>query len=161
VRIGELAKAAGLTAKTVRFYEGEGLLVRPERTESGYRVYGGQDAARLGFIHQAKRLGLSLQEIRGILYLHGLGKPTCIHVRALLDEKLAEVGKALEELGRFREELERLREKAGTLVDCRPLGGQICGIVEEAGLSMPTTALASAKRVPVSRLAKAHNPERA
>ena len=70
MKIGELAKAAKLTTKTIRFYEAEGLLPNPHRTASGYRVYGLDDAGRLHFIRKAKRLGLSLEEIRSILQLH-------------------------------------------------------------------------------------------
>ena len=88
MKIGELAKATGVTAKTIRFYEEEGLLPKPARTLSGYRKYGPEDAGRLEFIHKSKRLGLSLQEIKGILQLHDRSEPTCTHVRSLLDEKV-------------------------------------------------------------------------
>ncbi len=64
MKIGELAKETGLTAKTIRFYEGIQLLDDPGRTESGYRQYGAEDVERLEFIKKAKRLGLSLDEIR-------------------------------------------------------------------------------------------------
>ena len=130
MKIGELAKATGLTTKTIRFYEAEGLLPTPERTFSGYRMYGPQDAGRLRFIRKAKRLGMSLDEIGGILQLHDRSEPTCSHVCSLLDEKLAQVDKALEDLREFRKELARLRDQAGALEDCRPSGGRICGIIE-------------------------------
>ena len=59
MKIGELAGATGLTPKTIRFYEAEGLIPDPPRTASGYRAYTEPDVARLGFIVKAKRLGLS------------------------------------------------------------------------------------------------------
>ena len=89
MKIGQLASATGLTAKTIRFYEGEGLIPDPPRTHSGYRTYADSDVTRLEFILKAKRLGLSLDEIKGILRLHDRSEPTCMHVRALLEEKVA------------------------------------------------------------------------
>ena len=55
MKIGELAKATGLTTKTIRFYEGERLLADPGRTPSGYRVYNPEDVERLAFICKAMR----------------------------------------------------------------------------------------------------------
>ena len=134
MRIGELARSTGQTTKSIRFYEAEGLLPDPPRTPSGYRVYGHEDVDRLRFIRMAKRLGLSLKEIRGVLRLHDRREPTCTHVRSLLDEKLVQIDRALAELQAFRSEITRLREAAGGLTDCRPSGGGICAIIEESGI---------------------------
>jgi len=89
VKIGQLAREAGVTTKAVRFYELQGLLPAPSRTPTGYRIYGESDTERLSFILKAKRLGLSLEEIKGILQLHDYKEPTCVYVRSLLDSKLA------------------------------------------------------------------------
>jgi DNA-binding transcriptional MerR regulator len=132
MRIGELAETAQVPAKTIRFYEIEGVLAPPPRTRSGYRAYDAADAERLAFIKKAKHLGLSLGEIKGILQLHDNQEPTCLHVRSLLDAKLAHVEAVLADLQDFRQELLRLRDAAGTLEDCRPSGGGICGIIEQA-----------------------------
>ena len=136
MKIGELAKAIGLSAKTIRFYEGEGLIPEPPRTGSGYRSYSEPDVARLAFILKAKRLGLSLDEIKGILGLHDRSEPTCVHVRSLLEEKLAQIEKAIQDLLGFKGELESLRDQATSLVDCRPLGGNICSIIEQSGIKV-------------------------
>ena len=111
MKIGELAKETGLTTKTIRFYEAEGLLPDPHRTPSGYRVYGPEDARRLEFIRKAKHLGLSLDEVGGILHLHDRSEPTCVHVRSLLDEKLSQVERVLADLHEFQMELERLTRR--------------------------------------------------
>ncbi len=58
MRIGELAKTAGVTPDTIRYYEREGLLPPPERTPSGYRDYGPAALEDLLFIKQAQALGL-------------------------------------------------------------------------------------------------------
>ena len=141
MKIGELAKATGISAKTIRFYEGEGLIPEPPRTASGYRAYAEPDVARLAFILKAKRLGLSLDEIKGILQLHDLSEPTCVHVRSLLEEKVAQIEKAIQDLLGFKEELESLRDQATTLVDCRPLGGNICSIIEQSGIKVIQSSL--------------------
>lgn len=64
MRIGELAKTAEVPAKTIRYYEGIGLLPRPERTEGGYRRYGPEAAELIRFIRKAPAPGLTLSEIR-------------------------------------------------------------------------------------------------
>lgn len=133
MKIGELAKATGFTTKTIRYYEGQGLLADPGRTRAGYRKYGGADIERLDFIGKAKRLGFSLAEVKSILHIYDSSEPTCEHVRALLDEKLAYVSELLRDLSTFKEELVGLRQRAGMLTDCKPAGGRICGIIEDSG----------------------------
>lgn len=130
MKIGELATATGLTAKTIRFYEDAGLLPPAPRTSSGYRIYGGGDVARLEFVRKAKRLGLTLGDIKGILRLHDRSEPTCAHVRSLLDDKLAEADRAIADLQRFRAALAEIRDRADDIVDCRSEGGGICTIIE-------------------------------
>jgi len=142
MRIGELAKAAGLTAINIRYYESMGLLPRPGRTSSNYRVYRAEHVERLQFINKAKHLGLSLEEIKGILQLHDRREVTCVHVRALLDTKLEQVDALLGELVEFRRELAQLRDTAGTMEDCRPSGGHICGIIERGEVGANIKALA-------------------
>ena len=141
MKIGELARSTGATVKTIRFYEDQGLMPAAPRTESGYRIYEKADVERLGFIRSAKRLGMSLEEIRGVLQLHDLNEPTCVHVRALLDDKIARIELALKELRDFRRELASLRDKAGDLEDCCPTGGNICGIVERSEVTLDEASL--------------------
>lgn len=141
MKIGELAKATGFTPKTIRFYEAEGLVRDPERTDSGYRSYGPKDVERLEFIRKARRLGLSLAEVKSILQLHDRSEPTCMHIRSLLDEKLARVEAALQDLLAFQAELHQLRDGAGTLMDCGPTGGRICGIIEQSEVAVSDRAL--------------------
>ena len=62
MRIGELAEAAGTTAKTLRFYEEQGLLPAAERTASGYRDYDPEAATRIDFIRRGQAAGAKLSE---------------------------------------------------------------------------------------------------
>jgi len=130
MKIGELAKATGLTTKAIRYYELCRLLDAPKRTESGYRLYGREDLERLEFIKKAKRLALSLDEIRDILALHRQRQHPCVHVLALLDQKLEQVESVIRELDEFRRDLARLRDESRERLEQLPEEAQICGIVE-------------------------------
>lgn len=127
LRIGELATELGLNPKTLRYYETIGLLPQPRRNAAGYRLYGPADRERLRFIAKAKALGFSLQEISEILALRDAGDEPCLHVRALVDARLAAVTAQLQLLTELRGELEVLHSEAqDTTCSCTP----ICSIIE-------------------------------
>ena len=115
MKIGEIAEVTGLTVKSIRYYELLQLMPEAPRTESGYRLYGQDAVQRLLFIKKAKRLGLSLDEIRDILALHENQQAPCVHVMALLDRAavsyqavLTKCDKVTEQgLARLVEEIER------------------------------------------------------
>jgi DNA-binding transcriptional MerR regulator len=141
MKIREVARTVGIRPSAIRFYETQGLLPRVGRTASNYRSYTTDAVERLQFIQKAKRLGFSLEDVRGILQLHDRHEATCSHVRLLMDRKLAQVDALLKELREFRIELRRLRDEAGTMEDCRPSGGHICGIVERGEVNMSNETL--------------------
>jgi MerR family transcriptional regulator, copper efflux regulator len=70
MRIGELARQAGVNIQTLRFYERERLLRSPLRSESGYRIYEQRDLERVYFIRRCQGLGFTLREIRELSRLH-------------------------------------------------------------------------------------------
>lgn len=82
MRIGELARQAGVTPKAVRFYERAGLLPPAARAPNGYRVYTAADLARLRFIVRMRRLGLTVADLRDLLRLAAQASPE--EFRALL-----------------------------------------------------------------------------
>ena len=127
LRIGQLAAELGLNPKTIRYYEAIGLLPAPRRTAAGYRLYGEADRERLRFITKAKAMGLTLEEIVGILKLRSAGQRPCEHVLGLLDAKLSAVDRQLRALTEFRRELIALREEAAETVKC---DGRVCAIIE-------------------------------
>lgn len=120
MQIGELAKAAGVTTKAIRYYESIGVLEEPARTSSGYRSYGSSAAERLDFVRQAQSSGLSLAEIRSILEIKDEGGQTCEHTMALLRRHLEELDAKILELQAARSELNVMYERAGALdpADC-------------------------------------------
>ena len=63
LKIGKVARLAGVGVETIRFYEREGLIEEPPRVESGYRQYSEDTVHRLRFIRRAKELGFTLKEI--------------------------------------------------------------------------------------------------
>ena len=142
MKIGELARTVGVTPITIRYYESMGLLPRPGRTSSNYRVYGAEHVERLQFIRKAKRLGLSLEEIKGILYLHDRQEAPCVHVLALLDQKVEQVNGILKELRIFRRELVRLKEEYQARLDQLPEDARICSIIERGIHTKGQVALA-------------------
>ncbi len=130
MRIGDVAKQVGMTVEAVRFYERQGLLPKPPRTEAGYRIYADADLRRLQFIRQAKRLGFSLQEIVRILRLRERGHCPCEEVIETLERHLRETEDQLQRLQAFRDEI------AGTLKQWKRNGTRrvpgkvICGLIE-------------------------------
>lgn len=109
--IGELSRRSGVPPRTLRFYEGAGVLAEPDRTAGGYRDYGDDALDRLAFIRSAQAAGLTLVEIRGVVAVRDGGTPPCSHVVELLEAMAAEVDcqRVLRELKR---ELTRLRSRA-------------------------------------------------
>jgi len=110
--IGELAAESGVTAKTIRFWEAEGLLPDPTRTPSGYRDYAPDALDRLSFIRHAQAAGLTLAEIRQILVISDDGEPPCGHVTDLIQQHTTEVDRRIRELNETRSLLVRLARRA-------------------------------------------------
>ena len=108
LRIGEVARSAGVGVETVRFYEREGLIEEPPRRESGYRQYHDAVIARLHFIRRAKELGFSLKEIKELLSLRVEPRTSCRDVKRRAEAKIAEIEAKIEDLARIRHSLRRL-----------------------------------------------------
>jgi len=131
MRIGELADRAGVTTKTIRFWESTGLLADPTRTSSGYRDYGPQSIDRLEFIRHAKTAGLTLAEIRQVLVLSDDGRPPCEHVTELINRHLSDLDHRIRELHETRH---RLRDFAARAADQDPATCDgYCAILRLAG----------------------------
>lgn len=106
--IGRLAADAGVGIDTVRYYEREGLLPAPARSESGYRCYDAASATRLRFIRRARDLGFSLDDVRDLLALSGDGLHGTQGVRHRAEARLADVERRIAELHRVRRGLKKL-----------------------------------------------------
>lgn len=120
MNIGELAKRAGVSIDTIRYYEKEAVLPKPLRlgTGAGYRRYSDEDVARLEFIRRAKALGFSLSEITDLLALSGNAQADMSAVTTAVRQHLQTVKTKLAELERIRFGLE-------ALIDVCPGQGEI------------------------------------
>jgi MerR family transcriptional regulator, copper efflux regulator len=109
MRIGDLTEQAGVTQRTVRYYESIGLLHPAEREGHGHHYYTEETLARLRKIDQLKRLGLSLDEIREVIDLY-FTDPSGIQpkqkVLAIFKKHLAEADRKIGDLQQFRADLQ-------------------------------------------------------
>ncbi len=132
LRIGEVARASGLSVETLRFYERRGLLGRPRRTHANYRVYDREVLERLSFIRRAQLIGFSLDEIQRIITESEQGRAPCRAVREMARHKLSELDAHLRELRRHRKELADLLRDWDESEDDP---GHFCGLIERSEVS--------------------------
>ncbi|MDI3196350.1 heavy metal-responsive transcriptional regulator, partial [Pseudarthrobacter sp. AL07] len=122
MRVGETAAAAGLTAKTLRFYEARGLLPAAERAPNGYRDYPHETVSRLEFIRRGRTAGLTLAQIGDILSIRDIGQAPCVHVTDLLAKQLRDLDTQIAELTALRANVAELHHAAaaGDPAACDP-----------------------------------------
>jgi Hg(II)-responsive transcriptional regulator len=119
--IGRLAKQAGLGIETVRFYERQGLIEPPPRTDSNYRIYPEEEVNRLKFIKRAKDLGFTLKEIKDLLELQHCPNATKADIKERTVEKIEDIKKKVRDLIRIQKALEQLAGSCnghGPLSEC-------------------------------------------
>jgi DNA-binding transcriptional MerR regulator len=105
LQIGEVAKRAGVSIDTIRYYEKVKLLPRLARSSGGFRLFAPEHIERVLFIKQAQELGFSLEEIKGLLATGGAEE--CRKVRDLLQRKLTELNDRHKAMKGFRRVLAR------------------------------------------------------
>ncbi|EIJ70455.1 MULTISPECIES: MerR family transcriptional regulator [Pasteurellaceae] len=115
MRISQLAKAVGCTNETIRFYEQRGLLPKPKRTPSNFRIYTSEHLQRLCFICYCRNLDISLSEIKMLLNLENGSEKQVQEVNQLLDKHIRDVAKRLHELDHLRMELIKLKQKCSEM----------------------------------------------
>lgn len=121
---GELARATGANAETVRFYEKIGLLPAPPRSAGGHRIYDREHVRRLTFILRGRGLGFSLEEVRGLLDLVDTGAVTCEQVRTMTLRHLADVREKIADLRRLE------RVLAETAAQCTGDATPSCPVID-------------------------------
>lgn len=131
LKIGDLAKATGTQVVTIRYYEKEGLLRRPERNASGYRLYAEQDVERLHFIRRCRQHGMNLSEIRDLLAFRDSPAPSCEWINELVERHIAKVEEQIASLQALKEHLEALRHT------CSGDHGKGCGIIASLDRDAP------------------------
>lgn len=111
MRIGELAQQVGCDVETVRYYERDGLLTKPQRDHSGYRSYEIAHLETLRFIRHCRSLGMKLIEIRQLLDFRHHPDGDCSGVNALLDVQIVRVEEQVVAMGTLKKQLIALRQE--------------------------------------------------
>ena len=126
MKIGELAKLSGCSVQTIRFYEKEGLISAPARTEGNYRVYDAAVLKALSFIKNCRALDLTLDEIKQLITLRYSSDAPCGKVNDMIDAHLAIVKSRIADLQKLHGDLKMLRQKCG-----QGRSVEQCGILDE------------------------------
>ena len=111
MKIGEAARASGVSAKTIRYYESIGLIPRASRSESGYRSFVQMDIDTLSFVQRARSLGFSVKDVARLLDLWRDRSRVSSAVKTLATEQLGEIDRKIDELRSMRDTLEHLAEQ--------------------------------------------------
>jgi Hg(II)-responsive transcriptional regulator len=124
LKTGELAKRAGVNVETLRYYEREGFLPEPDRTESGYRLYPESEVQRVQFIKKAQELGFMLKEIKELLLIQQNPKQLAGDIKKLAKEKIELIEEKIQILHAMRQTLIELTDVCPgdeTTVDSCPI----------------------------------------
>ena len=107
MNIGEVSRASGLPAKTIRYYEDIGL-VRPARKANRYRDFSDQDIHKLVFLGRSRSLGFSINDCRTLLSLYEDHDRASADVKAVATKHLDDIAQKIEELQALESTLETL-----------------------------------------------------
>jgi Cu(I)-responsive transcriptional regulator len=131
MNIGQAAKATGISAKMIRYYEDTGLIGPVARTDAGYRIYSPRDIHTLGFIKRSRDMGFSVERIGELLALWNDHSRHSADVKRMASEHIQEL----------RERISQLQEMVQTvqgLVDCCAGDGRPdCPILRDIETGVP------------------------
>jgi MerR family mercuric resistance operon transcriptional regulator len=119
--IGHLAREAGINLETVRYYERQGLLPKPPRSASGYRLFPAEAARRIRFIRRAQELGFSLREIRELLSLRVSPTTKSAEIREKAEAKIGDIEAKIRSLESMKKSLLKLTKSCagcGPVAEC-------------------------------------------
>jgi MerR family mercuric resistance operon transcriptional regulator len=111
LKVGEVARQAGVNLQTIHYYERRGLLPKPPRAESNYRAYPVDAVLRVRFIKRAQELGFSLKGIKELLSLRAQPRARCGDVLQQAEEKIGDIDDKIATLRRMRMALSKLMEE--------------------------------------------------
>jgi Cu(I)-responsive transcriptional regulator len=122
--IGDLARIAGTKVQTIRYYEQQGLVRAPARTEGNQRRYVQADLDRLKFIRHARELGFALDDVRSLLQLAAHPEKPCAEADAIAKAQLRDVERKIARLKSLRTALNAM------IAACRHGEVRTCRIIE-------------------------------
>lgn len=126
LQIGELAKKAKVSIRTVRFYEEKGLMQHSNTTSGGIRLYTDRDVNRLVFIRRLKLLGLSIDEIKMCLGTFNPDDVRQVRVEHTLELLNLQKQKIAEEMSRLQEIQAEIDDTLKKVSKCRVCGAPTC-----------------------------------
>lgn len=115
LQIKDISNLTGLDRETLRFYEQKGLLPKPTRSTTGYRLFDEEVVERLQFINQAQQVGFSLKEISNFLALGTSKTVTKDKLKEIADSKISDIDKKIDSLNQMRSALASLSARASDL----------------------------------------------
>jgi MerR family transcriptional regulator, copper efflux regulator len=131
LKVGAVAKAAGVGVQTLHHYERLGLLPKPQRSPANYRLYAPQAIRRVKFIKKAQAIGLTLEETKQILDLKEHGRAPCSKVAGLGEKHLREIDMRIAELRKYRRALaDALNDWRKEDTTERACAGEFCDLIE-------------------------------
>jgi|SRR5579883_1994897 DNA-binding transcriptional MerR regulator len=144
LKVGELAERAGVGVQTLHYYERVGLLPKPDRSASNYRLYQTDTLRRVQFVKKAQALGFTLEEIKEILDLRKRGGAPCRSVADAGKKHLQELDARIAALQEFRRELAAVVPKWEKETSRqRKCAGEFCDLIEH----LPKAPDSSQKKV--------------
>ncbi|HEV7813603.1 MAG TPA: Cu(I)-responsive transcriptional regulator [Janthinobacterium sp.] len=129
MNIGQAARATGVSAKMIRYYESIDLIRQSRRSDAGYRTYGEDDLHALRFIKRSRTLGFSLEQIRDLLSLWQNAERASADVKVIALAHVDELNTRIAELTEMRDTLKRLASS------CHGDDKPDCPILQDLGLS--------------------------
>jgi DNA-binding transcriptional MerR regulator len=131
LKVGAVAKAAGVGVQTLHYYERINLLPKPARSEANYRLYSSDIVRRVTFIKKAQTLGFTLTEIKEILELKSHGRAPCRKVAELGERHLRDIDARLAKLRQYRHAVaQSLNSWRGKTAHRRNCAGEFCDLIE-------------------------------
>lgn len=142
MNIGEAAKASGVSAKMIRYYESTGLIPAAGRTGSGYRVYSDTEVQMLRFIRRSRDLGFPVEKIEELLALWRDRSRHSADVKHLAQEQIDGLERKIAEMQAMKETLQHLADACcgDNRPDC-PILADLGNGPSQPGLAQKRSAL--------------------
>jgi len=118
--IGRLSRLSNVIVETIRYYEKIGIMPKPARNSSGYRIYSTPHLQRLLFVRRSRELDFSQPEVRKLLTLVDEHKYTCAEVKEMTARQLSNVRNKIKDLGKLEKALANMVSECdgGDIPDC-------------------------------------------
>lgn len=125
MKIGGLSKKSGCSVQTIRYYEKEGLLSNPERSEGNFRLYSNKTLKELVFVKHCRSLDISLTDIKQLIELKNKPKESCAGINKLIEHQLDLVNQRMKELKALKTDLQQMVNSCTTEKTI-----EACGIIK-------------------------------